>query len=78
MIILTNVDPRDWYAKFGQRQDEVSAVYRRIGYGEEWAGDPAHRYEYCGTRETLLELFGGYQAIAAEEAAAAPAMDEDA
>ena len=89
VIILTNVDPRDWYAKFGQRQDEVSAVYRRIGYGEEWAGDPAHRYEYCGTRETLLELFGGYAAIARAEAdeeeaaiaaavAAAPAMDEDA
>jgi len=56
VIICTNVEPSDWYAKFGQRQDEVGAVYRRIGYGE-WADkDPDHRYVNPATREELLSM----------------------
>jgi len=56
VIICTNVEPSDWYAKFGQRADEVGAVYRRIGYGE-WADkDPDHQYVNPATREELLSM----------------------
>jgi len=56
VIIVTNVKPDSWYAKFGQRADEVEAVYRRVGYGT-WTEDPHHSYVEVSTREELAALF---------------------
>lgn len=72
VVILTNVDPEHWYARYGQRQDEVGAVYRRIGYGPEWQGNPEqHRFEHVQTREELLALFPDRSSAASAAASAA-------
>ena len=54
VIVLTNVDPKDWYPpRYGQNRDFVDAVYRRIGYGD-WVGkDPFRLYFHFDTREEL-------------------------
>lgn len=54
VIVLTNVDPKDWYPpRFGQNRDFVDAVYRRIGYGD-WSGkDPYRLYFHFDTREEM-------------------------
>lgn len=59
VFILTNAEPSTWYCKYGQNQDVLGAVYRRIGYGPYDGKDPDHVYMEFKTREELLGYIAG-------------------
>lgn len=54
VFVLCNAEPNLWYTKYGQNQDVIGAVYRRIGYGIYEGKDPDHQYWHVDTREQMF------------------------